>query len=159
MGSLVVYFSFEGNIKLVAEKIAETLHADCVALKTVKEFPAEGFKKYFWGGKSVMFGEKPQLLNDPIDFSRYETVIIGTPVWAGSFTPPIKTLVSQYKIEGKRLALFASSGGGGAKKCFMKLKAALPGNEVIGETEFVEPKKNPEDSLQKAAAWASSLKL
>lgn len=157
MSTLVVYFSFTGSTKFIAEKIAETMNADIAQLKTSKEYPAEGFKKYFFGGKSVIFGEKPDLVNEPIDWNRYDTIIIGTPVWAGSFAPPIKSFISQYKIRGKRIALFASHGGGGAKKCFAKLKKELSGNEFICEIDFVEPKKNREGNTSKAVKWARSI--
>lgn len=157
MSTLVVYFSFTGSTKFIAEKIAETMNADIAQLKTSKEYPADGFKKYFFGGKSVIFGEKPDLVNEPIDWNRYDTIIIGTPVWAGSFAPSIKSFISQYKIRGKRIALFASHGGGGAKKCFAKLKKELSGNEFICEIDFVEPKKNREENTSKAVKWARSI--
>jgi Flavodoxins len=159
MSTLIVYFSFGGNVKFIAEKIAETIGADPVELKTSKKYPTEGFRKYFWGGKSVIFGEKPDLTNERIDLDRYETIIIGMPVWAGSFAPPIKSFISQYQIRSKRIALFASHAGGGAEKCFTKLKEALPGNEFIGETDFVEPKKSPEESSAKAVQWAKGLPI
>lgn len=154
--ALIVYFSFDGNTKLIAEKIGETLNADVVELKTSKKYPTEGIGKYFWGGKSVVFGDKPTLTNESIDLSRYETIIIGTPVWAGSFAPPIRSFVNDYKIINKKIAIFASHGGGGAAKCFAKLKEALPENQFFGEIAFVEPKKNPE-SIDSAAKWAASL--
>jgi len=156
MSVLVVYFSFEGNTKLIAEKIGETLNADIVELKTSKRYPTEGLGKYFWGGKSVVFGDKPTLTNKSIDLSPYDTIIIGTPVWAGSFAPPIRSFVNDYNIRNKRIAIFASHGGGGAVKCFAKLKEALPENKFIGETAYVDPKKNPE-SIDSAVKWASGL--
>lgn len=159
MNTLVVYFSFEGNTKFIAETIAEAINADMIELKTNKKYPTEGFQKYFWGGKSVIFGEMPELLNDQIDWNRYETILIGTPVWAGSYAPPVKSFIKQYHIQGKRIALFASHGGGGAKKCFAKLKKALTGNTFIGEIAFVEPKKSPEDSSNEAIRWASGLQI
>jgi flavodoxin len=159
MSTLVVYFSFTGSTKSIAEKIAETLGADIMELKTSKNYPTEGFRKYFWGGKSVIFGEKPELTNEHIDLSQYDTIIIGTPVWAGSFTPPIKSFISQYKIQGKRIALFASHAGGGAQKCFTKLKKELSGNEFIGEIDFVEPKKSLEENLSETVKWAKCLPM
>ena len=157
MSTLVVYYSFDGNTKFIAEKIAGTISADIIELKTSKKYPTEGFWKYFWGGKSVIFGEKPKLINESVDLSRYETIIIGTPVWAGSYTPPVKSFIGQYKLQGKRIALFASHGGNGAEKCFARLKEALPGNKFIGETDYVEPKKSPEESSAKAVRWAMGL--
>lgn len=157
MSTLVVYFSFNGNTKYVADRIAETISADSIELKTSKVYPAEGFKKFLWGGKSVLFGEEPELVNDPIDMNPYETILIGTPVWAGSFAPPIKSFLRQYHIHGKRIGLFASHGGGGAEKCFTKLKKAIPDNEFIGEIAFVDPKKNPEENSAKVIQWAKGL--
>lgn len=160
MKTLVVYFSFEGNTEFIAKKIAETLHADIVALKTSKEYPKTGFRKFFWGGTSVIFGEKPELVNEHIDFSLYDTIIIGTPVWAGSYSPPISTLLNQYKIEGKKIALFACHGGGGAVKCFDKMKDKLHNNEFIGQIEFKDPlKTNTNDNSERAISWAASLSI
>ncbi|MFT4007645.1 MAG: flavodoxin [Lacrimispora sp.] len=157
MSTLVVYFSFSGNTKFIAEKVAETISADIIELKISKKYPADGFQKYFWGGKSVIFGEKPRLMNGPIDLNGYKTIIIGTPVWAGSFTPPIKSFISEYEIRGKRIALFATHAGGGAQKCFAKLKKELSGNEFIGEIDFAESKKSLEEKSSEASKWAKSL--
>lgn len=157
MSTLVVFFSFEGNTKLVGDTIAKTMGADTVELKTSKQYPTAGIGKFFWGGKSVLFGETPQLVNERIDLSKYDTVIIGTPIWAGSFAPPIKSFITQYQMKGKRIGLFACHGGGGAKKCFSKLREAYPENQFIGEIAFLEPKKNPQVSVNEAAKWASEL--
>lgn len=158
MKALVVYYSFEGNTKFLAEKIAETLHADVRELTTSKQYPAKGLGKFFWGGKSVIFGEEPELTNGEIDVSPYDTVIIGTPVWASSYAPPLKTFLNSSLIQGKKIALFACHGGGGAVKCFRKLKEALPGNEFIGEVTYFEPKSHPE-CAQSAQEWAAGLLL
>ena len=159
MKTLVVYYSLDGNTKLLAGKIAETLNADVIELKTNNKYPSEGFFKYLLGGKSVIFGEKPKLLNADIDLSLYETIIIGTPIWASSFTPPIKSFISKYKMQGKKIAIFACSMGGDTEKCFTKLRSALPGNQFIGEMGFVEPKNTPEESSGKAIKWAAGLQV
>ena len=50
MKNLVIYYSLEGNTKLIAENIAKKIDADILELKTKKEYHKTGFKKYFWGG-------------------------------------------------------------------------------------------------------------
>ncbi len=156
MKILVIYFSFEGNTKFIAEQISKSTNADIIELKISKQYPTNGFRKFFWGGKSVIFGERPALINAPIPLEKYETIMIGTPVWAGTFSPPIKSFISQYDIRGKKIALFASHGGGGAKKCFDKLKNALPGNQFIGQIDFVEPEGKLE-CADSAVRWATGL--
>ena len=130
MKTLVVYYSLEGNTKILASKIAETLNADIIELKTSKQYPSEGFKKYVFGGKSVVFGEKPKLTNTGIDLSLYDTIVIGTPIWASNFTPPIKSFISEYKIQGKRIALFACHRGGRSRKMLFKAQTGTFGQSV-----------------------------
>ena len=158
--TLIIYYSLEGNTKLIAEKISEKFKFDIIELKPKKQYTTKGFKKYFWGGKSVVFGDKPKLINDDIDLNLYETIIIGTPIWAGTFAPPIKTILSQYKIEKKQIALFACHGGGGAEKCFNRIKQAIPNNNFIGEIDFVDPKMNNTDvNSEKVLKWVEGLKI
>ena len=157
MSTLVVFFSLDGNTRFIAGQIAEAIGADLVSLSTRKSYPTKCFRKYFYGGKDVLFKEKPALSNGPIDWERYDTIIIGSPVWAGSYAPPVGTFLSEYPIIGKRFAVFACHGGGGAEKCLERIKGALSMNEFIGEIDFVNPSKHPETSAAEAIKWASGL--
>src|ERR1035437_4071434 len=107
MKSAVVYFSLEGSTDSAAHLIAEKTGADLIRLIPEKELSTGNFKKYFWGGKSAVFNEKPKLANGPIDLTEYEKIIIGTPVWAGTFTPPLRTFLTAYPIKNKKVFLFA----------------------------------------------------
>ncbi|MGE4277506.1 MAG: flavodoxin family protein [Lawsonibacter sp.] len=159
MRALVVFFSLDGNTQFIAGKIAEIIGADRVALHPRKDYSRTGIGKYVWGGKSVLFGETPELTNDTIDWNSYDTIFIGTPIWAGSYAPPIKTFLNRYPIQGKRIALFACHGGGGAEKCFQKLRDALSQNTLIGEMAFTEPKRDPDQNAEKAANWVKALPI
>ena len=76
----VVYYSLEGDTKFVAEKIAGRLNADLIELKCVKAYPTGKVSKFFLGGKSVTFGEKPALIPYNFNAEHYDVVIIGSPV-------------------------------------------------------------------------------
>ena len=158
MKTVVIFYSLEGNTKCIAEVIAKELQADLLELKTKKVFPSSGIKKYIWGGKSVVLKELPELINKNIDLSTYDNIVIGTPIWAGTYAAPFNTFVKQYKFTGKKIALFACHAGGGADKCFKMFKEALTENQYIGEIDFVDPlKKNKQENLQKATKWAKNL--
>lgn len=142
MKSVVVYYSLTGSTGLVGKMIAGKLGADTVVLKPVKEIPVKGAGKYFLGGKSVMFHEKPKLLNDMIPIDSYDTLVIGTPIWAGSFTPPINTFLSDNVIKDKTIYLFATySPGSNPEKCFGKMKEKLSRSRVKGTAGFDGVKK------------------
>lgn len=50
------------------------------------------------------------------------TIILGIPVWAGIFAPPIRTFIKENpNIHGKKLAVFTCFSGGGADKAIEKI--------------------------------------
>lgn len=160
MKTLVVFYSLDGNTEFVAGILANKLQADLVKLELEKPYAVEGFKKFFLLGMRAIFNSKPKLANENIDISHYDNIVIGTPVWAGLQSAPINSFIKQYKISGKKVALFVCSGGPDVDKCFAKMKKALSENDFVGEIDFVEPIKNGKDEATlKAEQWAQSLKF
>lgn len=158
MKSLVIFYSLEGNTRLIANTIAKTINADILELKTKKKYSDKGFKKYFWGGKSVIFKERPELESIDKDINSYDNIFIGTPIWVGTYAPPFNTLFEEYKIKNKNIALFACHGGGGANKFFESIKKIFPNNKFIGEIDFVDPLKNDKnENIEKAKVWTKGL--
>ncbi len=144
MKSVVVYYSLSGNTTYVSQKIAESIGADLISLVPKKAFPDSGFKKFFWGGKSALMGEKPEL--QPYDFDRdtYDLVILGSPVWAGTFAPPLRTFIEENRaaLQNKRLAaFFCCSGGPG--KVLEKLKVFVSPGHLEQEIILIDPKDKP----------------
>ena len=95
MKACIVYYSMSSNTEYVANKIAEYIGADFVSLIPEVEYPDKGFKKYFWGGKSALMKDKPMLKNYNFDVSKYDVIVFGTPVWASSYTPPLRTFIEE----------------------------------------------------------------
>lgn len=154
MKSIIIYYSLEGNTKLIATLIKENTGADIVQLQPAKEVPKSGFMKYFWGGKSVVFNEQPELLNPPIDLNDYDTIFIGSPVWNASYAPPLTTFFTNNPIKDKHIYLFGCHGGGGTKKFNQKLTELLVGNSVVSTIEFKDPLKlNQEEVALKVKNW------
>ncbi len=141
MKKLVVYYSFEGNTKLIAEHIAKTINADILELKPKIEIRTKGFMKYLWGGKQAMMKTKPELLPFDKNVQDYDILFIGTPVWAWTYAPPLNTLFTSYRIADKKIALFCCHGGGKGN-IFDKMKKALKNNQILGEIDFQDPLKN-----------------
>jgi len=158
MKTLVVFYSLEGNTKYIAETVAKELDADILEVKAVKAFPSKGFKKFVWGGKSVVFKQHPDLEKIAVDVKSYDNIVVGSPVWASSYASPLHTFFRDYNFKNKNTAFFACHMGGGAEKCMKAFKLALPSNNVVGETDFVEPlHKGKEENHKKAIDWAKSL--
>ena len=159
--TLVIYYSFEGNCKAVADQVVRLTGADTLRLMPIKESESKGFfSKYMWGGRQVLSGEKPELEPYDIDFSDYEVIILGTPVWAWGPAPVLKSFLSNEKFSGKKILLYCCHGGGSGKT-LAKIKAELEGNEFLGELEIREPLKKgtPAELEQKVKEWLKSADL
>jgi flavodoxin len=156
MKTAVVFYSYSGNSSFVAQQIKSSLNADLVQLNLMKEKKRGKFASILWGGFMVMSGKKPPLKPYNFDPSAYELIILGTPVWAGSPSPPIKTFLSQTPITGKKLALYVCHAGG-AGDSLEKFKALVPGNEIVSTADFLEPRKSKEEVKQQIADWAGKI--
>ncbi len=143
MKTAVVYYSLGGNVRYAAEKIAEALQAELVELIPEKAYPDKGFKMFFWGGKAATMKEKPKLLPYRFNAEDYDTVILCTPVWVGTMTPPLRTFLYENDLKGKRIAAVASSGGGSTERCFEQMKKAAKVDSFAAVLSLVEPKTDP----------------
>lgn len=148
MGKIaVIYYSMSGNTDYVAKNISKNIEADLIRIVPKKEYPNSGFKKFFWGGKSAVMGETPILEEYQFDDSKYDCIVFGTPVWASSFVPPIRTFIkeNQVKLKNKKIAVYICYSGGGAKKTIGKLQKYLNINEFKAKLILIDPKENETD--------------
>ena len=160
MKRLIVYFSLEGNTEYIADELAKTLPADKLKLVPKKTLHTSGFGKFFWNGKSAVMAEKPELESYDVDLSAYDQIIFGFPVWAGTFTPPLRTFIVENKeaLSNKSIAAFACQSGAGAEKAFVKLQECLGIDGFVETAIFVDPKEKPsEENALKLNVFAKKL--
>ena len=161
MEDLIVYYSLEGNTDYVAQRIKEKLGAHIRRLVPVKPYSDKGLSKFFWGGKSAIMGDKPDLEDYNVDFSRFDRIIFGFPVWAANFTPPLRTFIEDNRegLKGKRFAAFVCQSGSGAEKALAKLEKCI-GETAFEQTAiFIDPKaKRSEETDLRIDAFINALK-
>ena len=148
MKAAVIYYSLEGNMDFIAQKLGESGNVDLCRLIPKKEYPKGKISKYVWGGKSATFGEMPSLEDITIDLEQYDTLVIGTPIWAGTMTPPVLTFLHDHKIVGKKIILVTTCDGGDSEKAVKKMKEYLSDSTVIDAITFVKPLQNQNEELQ-----------
>jgi flavodoxin len=151
---LVIYYSYEGNTKFIAEAIAKELDADIQDLISMKDMKSKGFGKYIWGGHQVVTKKKPELHPLEKKPEDYNTIFIGTPVWAYTFAPALRTFFTEHPLKGKKVALFMCHGGG-PKEAMAKFEAEVTGCTVLGKLDLKNVlDEEPEAKRQKAIEWA-----
>lgn len=154
--ALVLYYSFEGNTKKVAEVLAESLNADIEEVKPVKELKSKGFSKFIWGGSQVVMGKKPEIVELQSDLSIYDIVFVGSPIWAGTFAPPVKTLLED-KISNKKIAYFYTHDGGYKKATEKGKETIVIKNQFLGAIDLQTISKNWEVSKEKIIHWGKEI--
>lgn len=137
---VVAYFSASGVTKKVAEMIAEALSCDIHEI-----VPKVAYTKadLDWMDKSsrssVEMKDKsirPELAKDNDDIEAYDEIILGFPIWWYVAPTIINTFLEKYDLKGKKIVLFATSGGSGFGNTVKELAPSAPG-AVIEEGKLL----------------------
>lgn len=138
---LVAYFSAGGNTAKLAKKLAEAADADLYEIRPAKAYTSADLN---WQDKqsrsSIEMSDhnsRPELADRSVDMSAYDTVYVGFPVWWYIAPTIINTFLESCDFSGKRIILFATSGGSGFGKAVQNLKGSAP------DAEIIEGKVNP----------------
>lgn len=129
MKKLVAYFSATGTTKEVAEKIAQIASADLFEIKPSKKYTDADLD---WQDKNSRSSKecanpsiRPEIAQKIENFDKYNTIFIGFPIWWYKEPNIIDTFVESYDFSGKKIVLFATSGGSGLGKTVDDLKKVL----------------------------------
>ncbi len=155
---IIVYYSLEGNTELIAKAIAADRGWDLLRIEPKKSIPGTGLKKYFWGGRQVVLGQRPEL--QAIEFSAAERpfVLIGSPIWAGSCAPPIATFLDIYGGQISRVAAFFCHAGGRTSRAEDLVARSTVAGSLMTTLALLDPEKKDSDAkVARALEWARSI--
>jgi flavodoxin len=107
MKTLIVFYSRTGITKKVARTILKELKCDYEEILDIKS--RKGILGYLKSGKEAATKKLPEIKKTKRDPSKYDLVIIGTPVWVGTMAGPIRTYISKNKF--KKVAFFCTMQG------------------------------------------------
>ncbi|HOB18757.1 MAG TPA: flavodoxin [Candidatus Methanoculleus thermohydrogenotrophicum] len=125
MSVCIIYHSETGNTRSVAERLAAATGGDLVEVQDLAGYSKAGM--YLKGIPRALRGHKADIEPAVIDVSGYDTVVVGTPVWAGNPTPAINAAVAALQgVEGKTAIVFCTSHGA-PQKTLETLKTMLAG--------------------------------
>src|SRR5450830_1298310 len=91
--ALVVFYSLDGDVRLLARTLAKEPELDAMELELVKPHPTHGFMKDFKGGVLAAIGATPPLRPLAYDAAHYDLIFVGTPVWNSRPTPAVRTFL------------------------------------------------------------------
>ena len=138
--TLVAYFSVEGTTANAAKKLAEFAAADIFEIVPQQPYTMSdiNWKNPLARCNKEKIGKKDVPVNGSIEnFDEYRTVFVGFPIWYYGAPNVINTFMKGYDWSGKRIALFATSGGSNIGKTVAKLRPYVQGDaRIIGAKIF-----------------------
>lgn len=122
--ALVVFYSRTGTTRRVASDLASLLSCEVIELFDVQD--RAGITGYLRSLRDVLFPRRTSY-GPPLDaLTDYDLVVIGTPVWAGSPSAPIRSFLLDHAAELRQIAFFGTCGGRGLERTFRKMR------EIVG---------------------------
>ncbi|MDR1577436.1 MAG: NAD(P)H-dependent oxidoreductase, partial [Deltaproteobacteria bacterium] len=112
MKSLVISFSYSGNTRQIADIIQKLTGAAQADIEVARPYPSEYNACVKQAEEEVKKGFEPEIKPLAVNIDDYDTAFIGTPVWWYTFSPPVRTVLSAWRWEGKTVYPFATHGGG-----------------------------------------------
>jgi len=113
---LLVYYSRTGFTSKAATEIAR--HLDCDIEEIIESKNRSGPVGYLGGIKDSLFKKKVEIEPPQYDPSNYDTVIIGTPVWANKPCLPVLEWIDQLRGRITATAFFLTTRVSGMKSTF-----------------------------------------
>ncbi|MBP5090954.1 MAG: NAD(P)H-dependent oxidoreductase [Bacilli bacterium] len=141
MAKVFIYYSLTGNGDLIAEKMKEKGY-EIRKVVEKKRPPKSFFLLMMVGGFKAAIKAKSKLIDFDNDLSKFDEVVIGSPIWNGSFPPAINSVLALTQFEGKKLSFILYSGSGKGEKAERRIKSEYPGASF---SFFQEPKKYKEN--------------
>ena len=153
--TLVAYFSASGTTAAAAKKVAAAANADLFEIEPAVKYTRADLN---WMDKNsrttIEMNDKssrPAIVKKELDLSKYDTVLLGFPIWWYIAPTIINTFLESYDFTGKKIVLFATSGGSGFGKAVDGLKISAPGAKIV------EGKLLNRASEKQIAAWLETL--
>lgn len=153
MSTLVAYFSATGTTAHVAQRLAKEIGADLYEIAPKVKYTDADLN---WMNKNSRSTQemrdrtsRPALADHDADIAAYDTVFVGFPIWWYVAPTIVNSFLEAYDFTGKKVVLFATSGGSGMGKTLAGLKDSAPGAQFV-EGKVLGRGEDP-------GAWAKSV--
>ena len=137
MKALVLFYSWHGNTKKMAELIAKETGADIFAIEPVEAYSTNYLMCVGQAGYELKISSIREIKAVPENFADYDTIYLGSPIWWGSLACPMFKAIEKLDFTGKKVHPFCTHGGGGEDK-FSADVVRLCKGATVGKTFVVK---------------------
>lgn len=154
---LVAYFSASGVTAKLAEQLSEAIGADLHEIRAKEQYSQADLD---WRNdksrSSIEMKNKtfrPEIVDDKISISEYDTVFVGFPIWWYVAPTIINTFLESHDFSGKTVVVFTTSGNSDFGNTINELKISLPDSTKLIEGKVL----NGKYTNKELSNWAESI--
>lgn len=155
--TLIVYFSWGGNTKTVANNIHDLIGGDIMEVETVIPYPNTYEEVIHITPEELASDYRPELRTKVANMDEYDTLIVGTPIWGGHLTPAMKSFLASYNLSGKAIAPFCTHGGSGTAQSVNDIRSVCPNSTILGSLAVYGSRA--ESSRADVERWIKQLEI
>ena len=156
---LVAYFSASGVTAKVADMLADAVGADIHEIRPKVPYTKADLN---WMNKksrsSIEMADKtirPEIAESNVKIEKYDVIFLGFPIWWYVAPTIINTFLESADFSGKKVILFATSGGSKFGKTVEELKISVPDSCEIIEGKLL----NGRQTIASVKEWTDTLGL
>lgn len=143
MKKLIAYFSAGGVTRRAAEELAAVTGADLFEIRPAEPYSSADLD---WRNKESRSSRemkdpssRPAIAEGKLDLSGYDTIYIGYPIWWGVAPRPVNTFIEENDLSGKKLVIFATSGGSGIDYALRDMRKTYPDLDFVSGSLVSSP--------------------
>ncbi|MFQ7265291.1 MAG: flavodoxin [Paraprevotella clara] len=141
--TLIAYYSYTNNVERIVTELRLQIEADVVEIEPAQKGLDYAANNYALGTQLLnaikanpnSASSYPAIDNVEVDMTKYDMIIIATPLWWSQMAAPFQTFLFQYgpQMEGKSIGVIVSSASSGISGVVVDAKRLIP------KGNFVEP--------------------
>ena len=150
--TLIVYYSYTNNTEQIVDDLKTMINADVIEIE-----PANKNLDYAANNYAIGTEQLNKIKNNPndessypaidpviVDMSKYNTVIIATPLWWSQMASNMQTLLFKYgdEMAGKNIGLIVSSHSSGISGVEADAKRLVPNGKFYAKSLWINASKH-----------------
>ena len=154
----MAYFSASGVTAKTAKALAEAAEADLYEIQPQLPYTQADLNWMDKKSRSTVEmndpDSRPAISGSVPGMDQYDVIFLGFPIWWYTAPTIIKTFLESYDMAGKKIVLFATSGGSGLGDTARTLQKVCPKAEFKGGKLL-----NGRQSRESLTSWIESLDI
>lgn len=128
---LIVYYSWSGNTKRIAEEIQKQTGADVFEIIPEKQYTKDYDAVVKLAKEEKNNNVRPAISGKIDHLENYDVVFVGFPNWWSDMPMVLYTFFDAYDLSGKKIVPFCTSGGGEFASSLNSIKSLEPNADIL----------------------------